>query len=378
MTSKMKSILRGRVWWPGINADVERWIEACQLCATCGRPEKPTPMKRLFAPRNVWQTIALDFNGPYTHYGGISILVVVDYRSRYLIARPVKSTSFDHTQKVLNEIFEREGFPESIKTDNGPPFNGQDYKDFCTERGINVIYSTPYYPQQNGLVEGYMKLINKAMAAALSNGTNYIDELQASVQAHNSAEHSVTKVPPEEVLMRRKIRRRLPLLGPSNVKLKDKILDERDRKAKVQGKQLGDTRRRARKCRVKKGDMVILERINRSKGETRFHPKKYSVIKENNGNLLLEDEHGATIRRHVSQARRVHEWKMYNQHIPDALETAEQLDSIPSAAAQNIPEHPVEPRRSSREKKIPDHLKSYVWACEKETQERLVTKTKEK
>ncbi|XP_055614742.1 uncharacterized protein K02A2.6-like [Uranotaenia lowii] len=179
MPSKMRSILRERVWWPGIAADVDKWVQACQLCATCGRPEKPTPMERTFAPKNVWQTIALDFNGPYTKYGGISILVLVDYRSRFLIARPVKSTSFEHVIKVLEEVFDREGFPENINTDNGPPFNGQEYKEYCTERGINMIFSTPYYLQQNGLVEGYMKIINKAMAAALSLIDSEVDRFAA-------------------------------------------------------------------------------------------------------------------------------------------------------------------------------------------------------
>lgn len=82
MTAKLKSILRERVWWPGIGTDAEEWVKTCKTCATNGRPEKPTPMKRIFAPQTVWETIALDFNGPYARYGGISILLMVDYRSR--------------------------------------------------------------------------------------------------------------------------------------------------------------------------------------------------------------------------------------------------------------------------------------------------------
>lgn len=82
MAAKLKSILRERVWWPGITTDAEEWVNACQTCAMNGRPEKPTPMRRIFAPQAVWETIALDFNGPYARFGGISILLIVDYRSR--------------------------------------------------------------------------------------------------------------------------------------------------------------------------------------------------------------------------------------------------------------------------------------------------------
>ncbi|XP_053698973.1 uncharacterized protein K02A2.6-like [Sabethes cyaneus] len=125
-TAKLKSILRERVWWPGMGIDADDWVKSCESCAVNGRPEKPTPMRRIFAPKSVWETIALDFNGPYTKYGWILILVIIDYRSRYAIARPLKSTSFENTKKILDDVFNREGFPEAIKSDNGPPFNGED------------------------------------------------------------------------------------------------------------------------------------------------------------------------------------------------------------------------------------------------------------
>ena len=82
MAAKLKSILRERVWWPGLATDAENWVKTCEICATNGRPEKPTPMRRIFAPQAVWETIALDFNGPYARFGGVSILLIVDYRSR--------------------------------------------------------------------------------------------------------------------------------------------------------------------------------------------------------------------------------------------------------------------------------------------------------
>ncbi|XP_062538746.1 uncharacterized protein K02A2.6-like [Armigeres subalbatus] len=119
--AKFKSILRERVWWPGMPKEAEAWVDSCAVCATNGKPERPTPMQRVFAPRNVWETVAIDFNGPYLKYGGISILVIVDYRSRYIIAKPVKSTSFENTKKVLEAVFEKEGFPQTTKSDNGPP-----------------------------------------------------------------------------------------------------------------------------------------------------------------------------------------------------------------------------------------------------------------
>lgn len=340
MVAKQKSILRERVWWPGIANAAENWVKACRICATNGRPERPTPMRRIFAPQSVWETIALDFNGPYLKYGGISVLVIVDYRSRYVIAQPVKSTSFDHTKRVLEEVFEREGFPKQIRSDNGPPFNGEEYLSYCSQRDIQTVFSTPLFPQQNGLVENYMKLVNRAMSTAITLNKNFIDELRATVNAHNAAAHTVTGIPPEEVFLGRKIKRRLPLLFHRKAEFDDNALNARDREAKLRGKQHEDAKRGARKCSVKPGDTVIVERSTRSKGETRFAPQKYTVLKETNGNLVLSNSIGQTIKRHVTQTKRVFEWREEKSlEVPPMAET---------------------PKRPSREKRTPAYLQNYV------------------
>lgn len=344
--AKLKTILRERVWWPGMSSDAIKWVDTCQTCATNGRPEKPTPMKRIFAPKTVWESIAVDFNGPYVKFGGISVLLIVDYRSRFLIARVVKSTSFDNTRPVFDEIFAREGFPKNIRSDNGPPFNGDEYKQYCTERGISMIYSTPLFPQQNGLVENYMKLVNRAMTAATTSKTDFKIELQAAINAHNAAAHAVTGVPPEEVMLGRKIKRRLPLLVHQKSAHDENLLDERDRLAKTKAKDREDARRGARACRVKPGDIVIVERQSRGKAVSRFDSQRYSVMEENNGNLVLCNKEGQILKRHVTQTRKVHQWREVD-------------DNAASSVSQN-PDPEMASRRSTRERKVPAYLGNYV------------------
>lgn len=349
LAAKLKSILRERVWWPGMAGDAEKWVKACQSCAVNGRPEKPAPMVRTVVPKTAWETIALDFNGPYAKFGGVYILVVVDYRSRYIIARPVKSTSFEQTKRVLDDIFEREGFPESMKSDNGPPFNGDDYSQFCNERGIKAIFSTPHFPQQNGMVENYMKIINKAMAVAVSTGSNYNEELQAAIQAHNAASHTVTKVAPEEIMRGRRIKRGLPLFNRNRPDHDDDALNERDREMKLKAKEREDIRRGARKCQLMPGDTVIVERLTRTKGDSRFGTQRYTVMQQNNGNLVLSDDEGRTIKRHVSQTKKVFEWRSRPAN----------KDTLPWEHKDG---NPVQ--RAARNRKAPSHLQDYVCMVE--------------
>lgn len=363
-SAKLKSILRARVWWPGMAKEAEDWAESCATCVTNGRPEKPTPMERIAIPSAVWDTVALDFNGPYLKFGGIYILLLVDYRSRYLIARGVKSTSFDCTKKVLDEIFDREGFPKNIKSDNGPPFNGEDYKRYCTDHGINAIFSTPLFPQQNGMVECYMKLVNKAMASAVANQTNYMVELQAAIKAHNSAQHAVTKVPPEEVMNGRKIRRGLPLLD-STVARNDELIEERDQRAKQMAKHREDNRRGARECRVMPGDTVVVERQNRAKGDSRFDPTRYTVHKQSNGNLVLSDEKGKLLKRHVSLTRKVKVWRdpKSGSRLPGPMPQEPTVQLQPS---ETLEEQADVQTRSKRATKVPAYLQDYVRLIEME------------
>lgn len=345
LAAKLKSILRERVWWPGMAGDAELWVKACQSCAVNGRPEKPTPMVRTVVPKTAWEAIALDFNGPYAKFGGIYILVIVDYRSRYIIARPVKSTNFEQTKKVLDDIFEREGFPESMKSDNGPPFNGDDYSKFCHERGIKTIFSTPNFPQQNGMVENYMKIINKSMAVAASTGSNYNEELQAAVQAHNAASHTVTKVPPEEIMRGRRIKRGLPLFNRGIPNYDNEVINERDLETKLKSKEHEDSRRGARKCQLQPGDTVIVERQSRSKGDSRFGTQRYTVLEGRNGSLVLGDDEGRIIKRHVSQTKRVFEWR-------------DQSVSKDTSQQENKTDDPNQ--RATRNRRAPSYLQDFV------------------
>ncbi|XP_055542930.1 uncharacterized protein K02A2.6-like [Wyeomyia smithii] len=357
LEAKLKSILRRRVWWPGMATDAEKWVKSCAICSVNGRPEKPPPMQRLFAPKGVWETVAIDFNGPYIKLGGISILVAIDLRSRYALAQPVKSTKFEHTKAVLDAIFEKEGFPKAIKSDNGPPLNGEDYAKYCADRGIQTIFSTPFYPQQNGLVEGFMKIVNKAMSAAISSGVSYQKELYAAVQSYNAADHSITKLPPEEVMTGRKIRRGLPLLNYGKSGYDEQLLDERDREAKLLSKKREDYRRGAKTNKVKPGDTVIVERTARGKGDSRFDIKRFTVMQERNGSLILCDADGRQLKRHVSQTKKVQQWR--ESWSPKTFKGRRN-------SMDPVDEGPRE--RSRRKKRPPSYLSDYMRVVESSTE----------
>ena len=56
--------------------------------------------------------------------------------------------------------------PRKIRTDNGPPFNGDEFKRYMEALGIELKTSTPLWPQANGNAESIMKPIGKVIKTA--------------------------------------------------------------------------------------------------------------------------------------------------------------------------------------------------------------------
>ena len=88
---KTKQRLREKVWWPGIDKEAERICRSCHACQVVGQASQPEPMKRALLPNGPWQQVAIDLMGPFP--SGESVLVVVDYYSRYFEVAVMHSTS---------------------------------------------------------------------------------------------------------------------------------------------------------------------------------------------------------------------------------------------------------------------------------------------
>ena len=118
--AKTNSRLRTKVWWPKVDMDVERMCKSCHSCQVVGQYSPPEPMLRTEPPTGPWQDLAADLMGPLPT--GESLLVVVDYYSRYYELSVMRSTTTPKIIMAVREIFARFGNPHSLKTDNGPQF----------------------------------------------------------------------------------------------------------------------------------------------------------------------------------------------------------------------------------------------------------------
>ena len=108
----------------------------------------------------------------FTHVNDETLLLIIDDYSRFPFVEPVSSTSANAVIPKLDQLFATFGTPRVVKSDNSPPFNGEEFAKFARVLGFNHRKVTPPWPRANGEVERFVKTLNKCIKAAKAEGRN--------------------------------------------------------------------------------------------------------------------------------------------------------------------------------------------------------------
>jgi IS30 family transposase len=108
-------------------------------------------------PDELWQ---IDFKGPFSVQGKkYWFLVCIDDYSRFIIA----AEQFDHeltTAETTAMLEKQKRFPKAILSDHGSQFKAQ-WKNWCSQHGIEAQFAHPSYPQDKGKVERCIQNLNR-------------------------------------------------------------------------------------------------------------------------------------------------------------------------------------------------------------------------
>ena len=113
-------------------------------------PAHPEPVKSTPLPEGPWEDLALDLLGPLPSEE--SILVVVDYFSRYFEVDIMRSTTSAKVINCLERIFLTHGLPLTVTSDNGTQFTSETFEQYLKECGIEHRRVTPS-KQRSGKAE---------------------------------------------------------------------------------------------------------------------------------------------------------------------------------------------------------------------------------
>lgn len=147
---RMKQEARSIVWWAQIDRDIESFAKSCNVCAQVN-PTKPNIKHETHWPNSKYpfQRIHMDF----FHLNSETFLITVDSFSKWIDVHVLKQTKALNVIRVLRTQFSIFGLPNTIVSDNGPPFSSMEFSKFCSLNNIILMHSPPYNPTSNGLAE---------------------------------------------------------------------------------------------------------------------------------------------------------------------------------------------------------------------------------
>jgi hypothetical protein len=149
-------LISRRYYWPGMKAQVNRYVESCEVCQRSKGHKHQVPLKSLPIPEQPWEEIAYDFIVKLPESSGYdSILVVVDRFSRQAHFIPcLEATNAEELAQIfIREVWKHHGLPKKTISDRGTTFNSHFLRALYKQLGVQPQFSTAYHPETDGLAE---------------------------------------------------------------------------------------------------------------------------------------------------------------------------------------------------------------------------------
>jgi len=195
----------------------------------------------------------------------------------------------------MDKIFALLSTPDILKTDNGPPFNSEEFKNFSEYLGYTAL-ATNENTCENNL-----------------HSKNWRQELYTFLRAYRSTPHSSTQQCPAEILLHRPFKTQLPemtAVKTATDQLTSK--DERDMKVKAKTKQYADTRCHANSQTLQLGDRVLVKTPKINKFSSHYDPVPYEVTNIK-GSMITASRPGHTITRNIAFFKKTTAWMPYKK-----------------------------------------------------------------
>nr|CAD2161106.1 unnamed protein product [Meloidogyne enterolobii] len=253
---RMKNLAREYIYWPGISQEIEAMAVNCQACQEAAKMPVKVELSPWPVPSKVWERIHLDFAGPCKD--GKTYLILIDAYSKWPEIFGNTTTSAKNALKHLDWTFTRYGFPKTIVSYNGSPFQSYEFKSYCRSKGISQKFSPPYHPQSNGQVERFVDYFKRMMMKNWGK-PNWVEEVLFNYRA--SPHESLMGKSPAEEFLGRKLRTKLALVYPERPNANDPARERIRSKMKT----WFDKHHGARVREFKIGDKVQFTNYSRNK-----------------------------------------------------------------------------------------------------------------
>ena len=204
------SLLQEHFWWPGMAKQMRQVIRACKCCLQYegGTPKAPlcpivatTPLDLLHIDfTSIETTLELNQLPRFAN-----VLVFQDHFTKHMLAY----VTLDQTEKTITKflyggyisIF---GALARLLSDRGTSFTSSITEELCKILGIKQLWTMPYHPQMNGLVERlYQMIMHMIRKLGEDKKADWPPHLSEIVHAYNATRSTVTRYSPHYLMFRR-------------------------------------------------------------------------------------------------------------------------------------------------------------------------------
>ncbi|XP_008179051.1 uncharacterized protein K02A2.6-like [Acyrthosiphon pisum] len=210
--SKMKTLCRSYMWWPGLDKDIENWVQSCDACLQSRSEPILAEPKKWEEASYPMDRVHIDF----LYLKGKDYLIMTDIFTKWQEVAEMKVSNSGSVIEKLREIFARFGLPNKIVSDNGPQFRSEEFIQFCKNNMIKFVTSPPYHPATDGSAENAVKSLKNNILKAVKDKTNKNVSLNTLIQryllTYRNTPHWITGESPSYRMFGRKIKTRLDKL----------------------------------------------------------------------------------------------------------------------------------------------------------------------
>ena len=154
-------------------------------------------------PNAPWEKLAIDIVGPFHSAPNDCRFVstLVDYYSKWHEVAFTSDVTSATVIAFLSAVFSREGNPLELVTDNGPSFVSAEFKAFLAAPDITHCRSSIYYPQSNGEVERWNRVLKDCLQTADIEGRPWKLFVTNFLLTYRATPHASTQASPAELLL---------------------------------------------------------------------------------------------------------------------------------------------------------------------------------
>ena len=150
---KTCSLLASKVFFPNVKKKVSDFVTSCEPCQRVKAGAKfekgGDKLKSIPVPHDTWAQVGIDLitNLPLTEEGYNTLCTVIDYKTKWVESKPLKSKSAPGVAYFLYELLCRHGAAKIHISDQGREFVNEVCGEYYKLTKITHRITSAYHPQ---------------------------------------------------------------------------------------------------------------------------------------------------------------------------------------------------------------------------------------